>query len=170
MASAGQESTHRIPVSLIKKEFRYEPETGIVSRVGSTRKLSGGSDAYLYTKILFDGRKLKIYLHTIAWIISYGEWPAGKIHHRNDDWHDNRLANLKINDDYAHSRRKRIGKNNSSGAKGVFWDNSRSLWRAEIMVDYKHVYLGRFTDKQDALAAYIAASEKYHGEDGRSDG
>jgi hypothetical protein len=60
--------------------------------------------------------------------------------------------------------RQRMNKNNTSGLKGVFWIKNASLWRAQIKVDRKIIYLGYFKDKIKAAFAYNEAATKYHGE------
>lgn len=53
---------------------------------------------------------------------------------------------------------------NTSGYKGVSWNKAQQKWTADITVNYKHVYLGAFDKKIDAIVAYNEASVKYHGE------
>lgn len=48
---------------------------------------------------------------------------------------------------------KEPGKNNTSGHKGIWYDRSRDKWVAYIQVHGKRKFLGRFTDKVDAIAA-----------------
>lgn len=52
-------------------------------------------------------------------------------------------------------------KNNTSGHKGVSWDNSRGMWSAYIQVHGKKIHLGRHYKKEDAIAARVAAEEEY---------
>jgi hypothetical protein len=52
-------------------------------------------------------------------------------------------------------------KNNTSGHKGVYWDKSRGKWSAYIQVHGKRVYLGRFSDYEDAVTARELAEEEY---------
>lgn len=56
---------------------------------------------------------------------------------------------------------KQVRKTNSSGAKGVHWDKSRSKWAAQITFQGKTHNLGRFANKQDAINAREEAEEKY---------
>lgn len=54
--------------------------------------------------------------------------------------------------------------NNSSGLKGVFWNTQKQRWQASIMINYKKVYLGAFTDMREAAIAYRAAAIEAWGE------
>lgn len=54
-------------------------------------------------------------------------------------------------------------KNNTSGYKGVTWDNSRKKWRAQIVFKGKAYHLGRYnTIEQAAEELYKPILEKYN--------
>jgi len=61
------------------------------------------------------------------------------------------------------SRNKRIGKNNTTGRNGVNWVKETKKYRAEIMVNYKSIYLGCFTKLEDAAMARQEAEREYWG-------
>jgi hypothetical protein len=46
-----------------------------------------------------------------------------------------------------------IRSNNTSGVKGVSWDTFKNAWHARIKLHGRDVHLGRFKDKDDAIAA-----------------
>lgn len=54
--------------------------------------------------------------------------------------------------------------NNASGYRGISWYKRYKKWQANIWVDRKQIYLGRFDDIKDAISAYNKASQKYFGE------
>ena len=49
-------------------------------------------------------------------------------------------------------------RNNKSGALGVFWNKG---WVAQITADKEKIYLGRFKNKEDAVAARRSAEKQY---------
>lgn len=51
--------------------------------------------------------------------------------------------------------------NNTSGVKGVSWNKEKHKWDAYINVNKKRIYLGRFSFKEDAIAARKHAEEIY---------
>jgi len=53
-------------------------------------------------------------------------------------------------------------KNNTSGTVGVSYDSSHDKWAASIRLQGKTYYLGRFKEKEDAIAARKIAEEKLH--------
>lgn len=56
--------------------------------------------------------------------------------------------------------RTKLQSNNTSGATGVTWDKSRKKWRAYIRFKGKIYHLGRYADKDEAIAIRKEAEEK----------
>ena len=54
--------------------------------------------------------------------------------------------------------------NTSSGVTGVTWKNREQKWIARINIDGKEIYLGSYTNKEDAIKARREAEDKYFGE------
>lgn len=57
-----------------------------------------------------------------------------------------------------------IRSDNTSGTAGVSWNKTINKWRAYIMANHKDIYLGCFTNKEDAIKARKQAEIKYFGE------
>ena len=55
-----------------------------------------------------------------------------------------------------------IRSNNKSGHTGVFQESKSGKWRAEIMLQGKRRFLGRFNSLSDAVEARERAKEKLH--------
>lgn len=88
------------------------------------------------------------------------------IDHINGNKLDNRVSNLRICSCSQNLANRGPQRNNTSGYKGVIYDKSRNKWRAEIRVQSKRMYLGRYETVEEAAVAYNVASEKYFGEFG----
>ena len=52
-------------------------------------------------------------------------------------------------------------KNNKSGHKGVYWCESKGIWKAVIYVQKKSIYLGGYHDIRDAIQAREDAEKEY---------
>lgn len=52
-------------------------------------------------------------------------------------------------------------KNSKSGIKGVSWNKSKGKWVATMRFKNRQIYLGAFTNIEDAIKARKAAEEKY---------
>lgn len=79
------------------------------------------------------------------------------VDHRYHNKNDNRKCNLRICTRSQNSM-------NSKDVVGVHWDKSRRKWLATIKKDYKQIFLGRYDNIEDAIAARKEAEEKYFGE------
>lgn len=53
--------------------------------------------------------------------------------------------------------------NNTSGITGVCWHKVCQKWKAAIMIDGKTIYLGVFSDKDEAIKTRLQAEAKYMG-------
>lgn len=90
--------------------------------------------------------------------------PTGlQIDHIDGDGLNNRRSNLRLATNAQNQHNRRFHAGNKSGFKGVFWDPSRSQWMAQITLNGEKVYLGRFRDISDAVAARAKAGEGLHG-------
>ncbi len=78
-----------------------------------------------------------------------------EVDHINGDTLDNRRANLRCVS-------RQDNQWNRVKAKGYSWHTSSQAWLARIRVDGKLLHLGAFSTEKEALAAYLAAKERYH--------
>ncbi len=108
--------------------------------------------------------------HRIIWAIVHGEWPTGLIDHINGDRSDNRIENLRVVSPTGNMRNMRLPSRNKSGVIGVWWNKRIGKWTSQIRTDGGRVHVGDFSEKDDAIAARKAASERYgyHDNHGRS--
>ncbi len=55
----------------------------------------------------------------------------------------------------------RIKTNNTSGITGVYWHKGANKWMAFIKINYKQIYLGTFTEFDEAVCARKLAEKEY---------
>ncbi|MEO0976003.1 MAG: HNH endonuclease signature motif containing protein [Pseudomonadota bacterium] len=99
--------------------------------------------------------------HRVIWCMRTGEWPTQQIDHIKGLSDGNRWRNLRHVSRQENARNKRMPSNNKSGQMGVVWDRNRQKWMAMIKVNQRNIYLGRFDQKTDAIAARKAAERRY---------
>ena len=157
-----------LTIERLRRVVSYDPETGVfrwkVRRGGSAKEgtIAGALIAAGYRKIVIDDRQYRA--NRLAWLYVYGRWPDGEVDHKNNIRHDDRLINLREATDEGTSQNAKLGKNNTSGFKGVTWHSQRGKWKAQISVDHRCVHLGLYNNVEDAHAAYCAAATRYFGE------
>lgn len=102
----------------------------------------------------------KILMHRLLF-----DFPKGmSIDHIDGDGLNNCRANLRLATHAENMRNRGRQKNNSSGFKGVFWDDSSKQWMSRIKVEGRPIYLGLFSTPAEAYVAYCAAAVELHGE------
>ncbi len=107
-----------------------------------------------------------IYRSLIVWALCKGEWLKWpqRIDHENRNRLDDRIENLRIATQSQNMANAELRSTNTSGYKGVHWDNRAKKWVAQIKVNYKLKYLGSFDDPAYAHAVYVKAAKEAFGE------
>ena len=76
------------------------------------------------------------------------------IDHINNNSLDNRNENLRILTQQQNQF--------NSKAKGYYWSKIANKWQAQIRFNGKPIYLGLFTEEEDARNAYLEGKSLYH--------
>jgi len=96
--------------------------------------------------LLNDGRSRTIFMHRIIVGVHKGK----ETDHVNGNGLDNQRANLRLVTGSQNQQNRKIGKNNTSGYKGVTWNKKDKLWRAVIKINGIEKYLGGYKNKLEA--------------------
>jgi hypothetical protein len=91
-----------------------------------------------------------------------------RVDHKNGNTLDNRRENLRLATHSQNGANRRVGRNNSSGYKGVSRDKRGGRWQAGIKSQGKSRFLGYFNDPVDAAKAYDSAARELFGEFART--
>lgn len=157
--------------------LEYCPETGILTwkvrplshfaneagwvlfRGRYAGKQAGSVGTEGYVAVYLNGASYQS--HRIAWCMYYGSWPENHIDHLNLNKADNRISNLRDVPRAINSLGRALYSSNSSGHVGVSFNKRRRRWVARIQVANKPIYLGKFREFDDAVAAYEKAKAHY---------
>lgn len=153
-----------ITQSRLKELLNYDPSSGLFTWIkpkGSRAKVGdiAGSNICGYLSMRIDTSRH--YIHRLAWLYLYGEFPLDQIDHINGDRSDNRIANLRCVDDSENKKNMKRPKNNTSGVSGVCWHKHASKWWSRISADGIVISLGLFSDKFEAICTRKSAENKY---------
>lgn len=160
----------------LREVLDYDPETGVFTwkcREGVLKerntqfagKRAGYRLPHGYRRITVD--KVKYYEHRLVWLYVYGAWPM-QIDHINMVRDDNRIANLRLATTSQNMANQKSPKHNTSGFKGVSYDQSRNRWFSTLHKDRKLMFRARFDTAEEAAAAYAKAAKKHFGEFART--
>jgi hypothetical protein len=101
--------------------------------------------------------------HRVIWKLHYGTEPPPYVDHRNTDKTDNRIANLRETTRRQNCHNSRLSKRNTSGFKGVHFNSRRNQFEANIRINGRLKFLGRYASGLAAHEAYCAAGRKFFG-------
>ena len=97
--------------------------------------------------------------------------PKGKqVDHIDGNSFDTRKYNMRICTAFENGANKSMSYCNSSGVKGVGWDNTNQKWIAYIRHNYKFKHLGYYDNFEDAVTARRKVEIEIQGEFSRDYG
>lgn len=168
-------SSKKLTQKYLKSILDYDFETGVFSwkeRGPFPHRLNArfvgnkaGYSSHGYKKIGIDYKQY--YLHHLAWLYMHGVMPE-RIDHIDGDGTNNAIWNLRVATQSQNGCNKRKPSNNSSGYKGVFYNNREKRWHARISKQGKQYHIGTFKCPKAAHEAYCKKAEELHGEFART--
>ena len=125
-----------------------------------------GNTQYAVRNINRKGKYTEVILHRVILERSLGR-PLEKhedVDHIDQNGLNNTRTNLRPATRTQNQANKGLQRSNTSGYKGIVWLEREQKWYAQIRVNRRGIYLGRYKTKEDAYAAYCEAAKKYFGE------
>jgi len=149
----------------LKEALHYSPLTGLftwkINRRGSAKKGGVAGSFHQSTGYMQIGvYSIRYGVHRLAWFYMTGEWPD-QIDHINHIKTDNRWCNIRNTTVSGNQKNQNVRVNSKSGVIGVILDKRTSKWQDQIKNQRKHIYLGLYADKFEAICARKSAEAKY---------
>lgn len=154
----------------VRSVERFVSRNGVKAKIsGRVLKPSNGIDGYPYVTLNYSGRRERFKLHRLVaktYISNYSE--ILDVDHINGNRSDNRLKNLRMATRSQNRANSKSRVNSSSQYKGVSWSKQKKCWRADIMLNGEHIYLGLYGDELEAANAYDVKAIALYGEYART--
>ena len=118
------------------------------------------ANGYVYHDYRHNGKKVSVLLHRLLL-----DPPSGMvIDHIDGNSLNNKLCNIRVCTPSENAMNSGLFSHNTSGIKGVTFDNQSGLWVAQIMVEQRTVYLGSYENKSEARDARVEFATETFGE------
>lgn len=155
---------HGFSFEYLAKRFDYNPDTGTVTRAAGSwgaGTVVGTTDGKGYLHVCINYKFVR--LHQLAMFLFFG-WCPKYIDHKNNDRRDNRVENLRATTTQLNAGNIRPPRHNTSGFKGASRNAKSGKWAAQIKINGKQTYLGRFDTKEEAALQYAKAAVLHFGD------
>jgi hypothetical protein len=139
----------------LRELLDYDPETGIFryrksARRGWAGKVAGSpKDGYVLIGV--DDERFRS--ARLAWLYMTGEWPDRDVDHINLCRSDDRWSNLRLATRGQNMANAEMRLDNTSGFRGVTWDDAHNKWRAQVHHNGKTHYCGLYATREEAATA-----------------
>lgn len=152
-----------IPLTQGKVALVDDEDFERVSQFNWSAQLTRNNRWYAARNVRRNGEPGLELMHRAIMGLEYGD-PRQVDHRDRVNTLDNRKCNLRVATRPQNSRNIGVPKHNTSGFKGVSWRERDDKWGANIKVNGVQRYLGSFTTRELAAAAYDTAAIELHGE------
>lgn len=155
-----------LDIEYLRTRLRYEPESGklywLAARYNKRRVglVAGCMDKEGYITVKVDRRQCRA--HRICWAIQHGFWPPDQVDHINGIRSDNRIANLRLADQYENNQNQSWRGHGVSGLRGAAFVSKEQKFRASIKHRGATRHLGSFDTAEEAHRAYMEAKASIH--------
>ena len=130
----------------------------------SWRAVKNDSTNYVVRWDYTNSNRCQMQMHRVIMEYSGFDVSGNEVDHKDGNGLDNRRQNLRIATHAQNMQNRKINTNNTSGYKGVWWNNRAAKWQAQITVNARRIHLGLFIDQIEAALAYDTAA-RFHFEE-----
>lgn len=135
-------------------------------RVSLSNRVKIGDKAGFVNKLGYTEVRIhkKLYLlHRLVYMYHFGDF-CGNVDHKDNNPRNNSIDNLRLCTQSGNGCNKKMQRNNKSGYKGVAFCKQTGKWKGSIVREGKNYWLGRFSNKAEAVEAVKQARNSIHKE------
>lgn len=161
--------TNPLPdLNILKEYFMLDDASpsGLIWRKSNTNRTKPGAVAGSkgrYWQVKFKGKDYGV--HRLVYFLYYEQDPRSfDVEHKDGNKLNNKITNLRLATRQLNNANTRSAKGSSSKYKGVSWNKKLNKWSVCITKDYKQVYLGLFTNEEEAALTYNKHAELLYGD------
>ncbi len=144
--------------SELQKILHYCPNTGIFTRkVTLSNNSKVGSQSFNldsssnYYRVYIFGKSY--YMHRLAWLYEYGEFPINNIDHIDGNRQNNKINNLRDVNQKTNTKNTTLRSDSKYGCFGVYFRKDKNKWVARITINKVYKTIGTFLTKEEAIVA-----------------
>lgn len=132
-----------------------------VASNGKAGSVAGTLNKDGYVQVSVDKRIYRA--HRLIFLMHHGYMPK-LVDHKDRNRANNRIENLRAASSVQNGYNKSMQISNTSGYKGVSYCKKTGKWQANISINGRIKFLGRFEFAEIAHLAYELAAAEHHGE------
>lgn len=152
----------------LKEILHYNKYVGVFTWRDKTNRRTYGKTAGTVLRgrgYIVIGIGTKVYLaHHLVWLWHHGRMPHDQLDHIDGDRSNNLISNLREVSQRENSMNMKRNAMNTSGVKGVHFDNQKGKWVAVIKSGGRYLFRKSFASLDEAEAAIMAARRALHGD------
>lgn len=157
-------------VAALRETYRYDPTTGVMSRLKSSGGARAGStvgsdNGKGYLRCSFQ-RSLYL-VHILIYVLVTGEM-VETIDHRDLDKKNNAWDNLRPTNKSGNEKNTTHRVTSTTGVKNVYWIAERNKFRVQFKVEGKTKTFGYYTTLEESAQVAKSKRLELHGEFARS--
>lgn len=154
---------NKITQETLKEILNYDKNSGIFTwKICPTSNVEEGRVAGYKNHqgyIVISYKYTKWQAHRLAWLYEYGYLPEHQVDHINRNRSANNISNLREVTQECNLRNTGNPKDNSTGVKGVYFNNYAKNYQVNISVYGKRHYLGSHDTILEAACHRLAAEQ-----------
>lgn len=117
-------------VALLRDKYSYDEVEGVITerKTGQPANITVTRTGYGLIRPQFNGKRVRLLVHRLAWLLHYGDQPT-ELDHIDRDKTNNRINNLRVTSRRNNNFNQGVRSDSKSGVKNITWNSQKSKWQ-----------------------------------------